>query len=170
MLTNRRQRNRSEQKAPVRFEILVKFSPKWCEKLTGAEGCGESGSAGALTNSTRARTPRPRTCHGLTRHFHILLYLCSGEARAQPGAVRWTDCRRTRYLRSPVPSPLPSGTGWHSKTKRSTKDVPRMFAPPPIGFTSKGRGAVGPGTLSDYTTPDSRAETERPVIYDRPLM
>ncbi|CAH0726145.1 unnamed protein product, partial [Brenthis ino] len=79
------------------------------------------------------------------------------EARAQLNAARWTDYRRARYLRSPVPSPLP-GTGWLSKTKRSTKDVPRMYATDRLYEGSRGCS----GTLSDYTTPDSRAENRTP--------
>ncbi|CAH4012588.1 unnamed protein product [Pieris brassicae] len=88
------------------------------------------------------------------------------QAHAQAGASRWTDCRAARYLRSPVPpSPLPSGTGWHSKTKRSTKDVPRMFAPP--NASTEGSPPGGCFCLSGdyYTTPDSRAENL--MIYCR---
>ncbi|CAH2237829.1 jg4405 [Pararge aegeria aegeria] len=89
----------------------------------------EKAAALAHSLSTRARTPRPRTCRGLTCHFHILLYLSAGEARAQPDALRWTDCRRARYLRSPVPSlpyhQEPDGTPKQNGQQRTCHECSR---------------------------------------------
>lgn len=127
----------------------------------------EKAAALAHSLSTRARTPRPRTCRGLTCHFHILLYLSAGEARAQTDALRWTDCQRARYLRSPVPS-LPT---IRNRMALQNKTVNKGHATNVRAATDRihgegSRGCSEPGDSSDYTTPDSRADTKRRLIYE----
>lgn len=133
------------------------------------EGRGESGSAGALTNSTRARTPRPRTCRGLTLHFHNRLYLCTGEARAQTDMPRRTDGRGAVPALTCPPPPHhqePDGAPKQNGQQRTCHECSRRHRSHPrrvAGGWSPSAAVTGSsGDVSDYSlTPDSLG-TERP--------
>lgn len=116
----------------------------------------------ALTNSTRARTPRPRTCRGLTRHFHILMYLSrSRRRRARSPARRGGLTADARYLPhlSPPPYQEPDGTPKQNGQQRTCHECS-----PPIGST-KGRGAArGLFPIIQHLT--HAPKTERLLIYD----
>lgn len=158
-------------RSEVRSSNLSQWKIKtftWQLKRRGCEAQAHSQTAHVHSAS------RPRTCRGLTRHFHIgwIVFMREGAreaARAQLGLARWTDWRRPRrYLRlGPTcpRGPPPSGTGWCSKTKRPTKDVPRMFTPADRIPYRRGsaprawrpRSRSGTPYLFTFAAPDSRS-------------
>ena len=123
-------------------------------------GRGSRRAAPALTNRTRARTPRPRTCRGLRSHFHILMYLSRSSRRRARSPARLggltADARYLPHL-SPPPHQEPDGTPKQNGQQRTCHECS-----PPIAFT-KGRGAAPLG--DSYRLYNTWLTRRKPMIY-----
>lgn len=118
-------------------------------------GRGSRRAAPALTNRTRARTPRPRTCRGLRSHFHILMYLSrSSRRRARSPARLGGLTADARYLPHLSPPPTRNRMALQNKTVNKGRATNVRHR----SHSRRVEGLLHSGTLTDYTTPDSRAE------------
>lgn len=157
-LSNRRCYYRNDKNAAASSKVQS-IQPEECVGLTAGSGAVETAPATALTNSTRARMPRPRTCRGLTCHFHIRVIKVNRARRARSPTRRGGLAAAARatcaHLSPPPHHQEPDGT----PKQWATKDVPQMFAPP-SAWTQGPKGVRSQNYLP--ATPNSRAETFNP--------
>lgn len=171
-LSNRRCYYRNDKNAAASSKVQS-IQPEECVGLTAGSGAVETAPATALTNSTRARMPRPRTCRGLTCHFHIRVIKVNRARRARSPTRRGGLAAAARatcaHLSPPPHHQEPDGTPKQNGQQRTCRECSRRHRSQP--YIDEGR--LGPGSLLCLlgATPDSRARpnSQNPVPIDRLL-